>query len=194
MVPLFREGHQEAFLALFVLQRHHGLFDVVVVGLELLFEVRSLVVEAGEREADAFEFALALDAAAMLGADVDGDLVEEVLVMVVAGEAAELFKVEDVFEGGAFEFGVGHGGDVDDGGGFRVDASAAGGGGQLVVDEGGPAVFVFHSDGLHHDFHEVCSRLHANDVQYAAFGLHEEGLGFSVGVYGVLLASNVAGS
>ncbi len=90
VVPLLGEGHEEAFLALFVLERHHGLFDVVVVGLELLFEVGRLIVEAGQRETDAFELALTLDAAAVLGADVDGDFVEEVLVVVVPGEAAKL--------------------------------------------------------------------------------------------------------
>ena len=108
MVPLFGEGHEEAFLAFFVLQGDHGLLDVVVVGFELLVEIDGLVRETGEGEADAFEFAGALDAAAMLGADVDGDGVEEVLVVVVAGEAAGLFEVEDVFEGGAFELRVVH--------------------------------------------------------------------------------------
>ena len=108
VVPLFGEGHEEAFLALFVLQRHHGLLDVVVVGFELLVEVDGLVGEAGEGEADAFEFAGALDAPPVLGADVDGDGVEQVLVVVVSGEAAGLFEQEDVFERGAFELRVAH--------------------------------------------------------------------------------------
>lgn len=108
VVPLLGEGHEEALLALFVLQRDHGLLDVVVVGLELAFEVGGLVVEAGEGEFDGFELARAGDAAAMFGADVDGDSVEEVLVVVVAREAAVLrLEAEDVFEGGAFEVGVG---------------------------------------------------------------------------------------
>lgn len=106
VVPLLGEGHEEAFLALFVLQRDHGLFDVVVVRLKLLFEVGGLVVEPGQGEADALEFALALDAAAMLGADVDGDFVKDVLVVVVAGEMADTLETKDVFECGAFEFGV----------------------------------------------------------------------------------------
>ena len=113
VVPLLGEGHEEAFLALFVLQRHHRLLDVVVVRLELAFEVRGLVVETREREFDALEFALALHSAAVLGADVDGDGVEEVLVVVVPREAAVLFEAQDVLEGGAFEFCVRHGGDVD---------------------------------------------------------------------------------
>ena len=180
VIPLFGEGHEEAFLALFVLQRHHGLFDVIVVGFELALEVRGLVVQSRQCESYALEFALALDAAAVLGADVDGDVVEEVLVVVAAAEAAEPFKLDDVFEGGAFEFGVGHGGYVDDGGGFRVGASPAGGGRELVVDKGGPSVFVFHGDRLDHDFHEIGARLDADYVQNAAFGFHEERLGFCV--------------
>lgn len=180
VVPLFREGHEEAFLAFFVLERHHCLFDVVVVGLELLFEVRGLVVEAGEGEANAFEFALALDAPAVLGADVDCDFVEDVLVVVVAGEVADPFEAEDVFERDAFEFGVGHGGDVDEGSRFGVGASAAGGGGELVTDESGPAVFVFYGDGLDHDFHQIGAGLYTDDVENAAFRLHEKRLGFSI--------------
>ena len=182
VVPLLGEGHEEAFLALFVLERHHCLLDVVVVGFELLFEVAGLVVEAGEGQTDTFEFALALDAAAVFGADVDRDFVEDVLVMVVAGEVAGLFEVEDVFEGGAFEFGVGHGGNVDEGGGFRVGASAARGGRQFVVDERGPAVFVVHGDGFDHNFHEARSGLYADDVEDAAFRFHEQRLGFSIGI------------
>ena len=84
------------------------MFDVVVIGFELLVEVDGLVSEAGEGEADALEFALALDAPAVFGADVDCDGVEEVLVVVVAGETGGLLKTENVFEGGTFEFGVGH--------------------------------------------------------------------------------------
>lgn len=157
VIPLLGEGHQEALLALFVLERHHRLFDIVVVCLELLFEVGGLVVESGEGEADALEFALALDAAPVFGADVDGDLVEDVLVVVVPRQVARLLEAKDVLEGGAFEFGVGEGCDVDERGGLRVGASGAAGGGrgQLIVDEGGPAVFVFHGDGFDHDFHQV---------------------------------------
>lgn len=180
VVPLFGEGHEEAFLALFVLEGHHGLFDVVVVGLELLFEVGGLVVEAGEGKADAFEFALALDAPPVFGADVDSDFVEDVLVVVSASEVAGLFKAEDVFERSAFEFGVGHGGNVDERGGFRVGASAAGGGGELVTDESSPAIFVFYGYGLDHDFHQVRARLYTDDIENAAFGLHEKCFGFSV--------------
>lgn len=182
VVPLFGEGHEEAFLALFVLERHHGLFDVVVVCLELLFQVGRLIVEAGERETDAFELALTLDTAAMLGADVDGDFVEEVLVVVVTSEAADLLQPKDVFECGAFELGVGKGGEVDDGSGFGVGASSARVGGEFIVHNIGPAIFVLNGDGFDHDFHEVGTRLDPNDVKDATFRLHEERFGFSVGI------------
>lgn len=125
VVPLFGEGHQEPFLALLVLQRHHGLLNVVVVCLELLFEVDGLVVETGEGETDAFELALALDAPAVFGTDVNCDGVEKVLVVVVAGDAAGLLEAENVFKGGTLEFGVGHGGDVDDGVGVGISTSFA---------------------------------------------------------------------
>lgn len=185
VVPLLGEGHEEAFLALFVLQRDHRLLDIVVIGLELAFEVSGLVVEAGEGEPDGFELAGAGDAAAVLGADVDGDGVEEVLVVVVAREAAVLrLEAEDVFEGGAFEVGVGERGEVDEWvGGFRV-SSAGVGAGKLITDKGFPAVFVFRRDWFDHDFEEVGARLHADDVENAAFGFGEEGFGISVGVFG----------
>ena len=97
VVPLLGEGHEEAFLALFVLQRYHCLLDVIVVGLELAFQVDGLVVQPGEGKADGFEFPLPLHAAAVFRADVDCDGVQEVLVVVVAGEAADVFQAEDVF-------------------------------------------------------------------------------------------------
>lgn len=108
MIPLFGEGHQEAFFAFFVLQSHHCLLDVVVVGLELLLEVGGLVIEACKGKADTFELTLALDTAAMFGSDVNGDGVEKVLIIVVAREPACLFEAKNVFEGSALEFGVGH--------------------------------------------------------------------------------------
>ncbi|KAL8954442.1 MAG: hypothetical protein Q9193_007244, partial [Seirophora villosa] len=188
VVPLLGEGHEEALLALFVLQRHHGLLDVVVVRLELLLQVRGLVVEAREREADPFELALPLDAPPVLGADVDGDFVEEVLVVIVAGEVAYLLEAENVFESGAFEFGVGKGGHVDDRGGFGVGATAARGGGEFVIDERRPAIFVFHGDGFDHDFHEIGAGLHTDDVEDAAFRFHEERLGFGIRIWMLRLA------
>ncbi len=172
VVPLLGEGHEEALLALFVLQRDHRLLDVVVVGLELAFEVGGLVVEAGEGELDGFELAGAGDAAAVLGADVDGDGVEEVLVVVVAREAAVLrLEAEDVFEGGAFEVGVGERGEVDERV-FRVGGAGMGAR-EFIADEGFPAVFVFGRDGFDHDFEEISARLHADDVEDAAFDVHE---------------------
>lgn len=39
VVPLFSKRHEKSFLALFVLQGDHGLFDVIVVCLELLLEI-----------------------------------------------------------------------------------------------------------------------------------------------------------
>ena len=45
MLPLFAKGHDEAPLSLFVLQCHHGLFDVVVVCLELLLQIDCLLVK-----------------------------------------------------------------------------------------------------------------------------------------------------
>ncbi len=198
VVPLLGEGHEEALLALFVLQRDHRLLDVVVVGLELAFEVGGLVVEAGEGELDGFELAGAGDAAAVLGADVDGDGVEEVLVVVVAREAAVLrLEAEDVFEGGAFEVGVGERGEVDERV-FRVGGAGMGAR-EFIADEGFPAVFVFGRDGFDHDFEEISARLHADDVEDAAFGFGEEGYGLSVGVFsfvefGVQSEANLGGA
>ena len=182
VVPLLGEGHEEAFLALLVLQRDHGLLDVVVVGLELLVEVEGLVGEAGEGQADAFEFARALDAPPVLGADVDGDGVEEVLVVVVPGQSARLFELEDVFERGALQLRVAHRGDVDQRVGFGVGAAFAAAGGELVSDEIVPAHVFFRVDRLDHDFHEVGAGLDADDVEDAALGFHEEGLHFGIGV------------
>ena len=182
VVPLFGEGHQEPLFALFVLQRDHGLFDVVVVRLELLFEVGGLVVEAGKGEANALELPLTLDAAAVFGTDVDGDFVKKVLIMVVTGKAADLLEPKDVLEGGTFELGVGKGGQVDDGSGFGVGTSSMRVGREFIVNNNGPTVFVFHGDWLHHDFHEIGARLYPDDVEDATFRLHEERFGFSVGI------------
>lgn len=118
----------------------------------------------------------------MLGADINCDGVEEVLVVVVAGEAAGVFEAEDVFEGGAFELCVGHGGDVEEGrgGGFGVGAAFAGGGGELVVHERVPAVFVFGEDGLDHYFEKVGAGLDADNVEDATFGFGEESFNFGI--------------
>ena len=182
VVPLLGEGHQEAFFALFVLQRDHGLLDVVVVRFQLAFEVCGLVVEAAECEFDGFEFFLSLDSSAVFGADVDCDGVEEVLVVVVPGETAVLFEAEDVFEGGAFQFCVGHGGDVDQGVGFGVCRVFMRGGGEFVADERIPAIFIFHGDWFDHDLHQIAARFNADYVQDAAFGLGEQSLNFGVGI------------
>lgn len=123
MVPLFGEGHQKAFLALLVLESHHCLFNVVVVGLQLLLEVDSLVIEAGEGKANPFEFALALDSSTVFGTNVNCDGVEKVLVVVVTCYTIASLKLEYVFEGCALEFGVGHRCDVDEGIRFGVGAT-----------------------------------------------------------------------
>lgn len=123
MIPLFGEGHQKALLALFVLESHHSLFNVVVVGLQLLLEVDSLVVEASEGKANSFEFALALDASAVFGTDVNRDGVEKVLVVVVTCYTIASLKLEYVFEGSALEFGVGHCCDIDECISFGVGAA-----------------------------------------------------------------------
>lgn len=190
VVPLLGEGHEKTLLALFVLQRHHCLLDVVVVRLELLLQVRGLVVETREREADPFELALPLDTSPVLRTDVDGEFVEKVLVVVVPRKVSNALKPENVFERGAFELRVGEGGHVDDGGGFGVGATAAGGGGEFVVDKGRPAVFIFNGDGFNHDFHEVRARLDTDDVEDAAFRFHEERLGFSIGILMFRLAES----
>ena len=93
-----------------------------------------------------------------------------------------LFEPEDVLESGALEFCVGHGGDVDQGGGFGVGASFAAAGGELVADEGVPPVFVLHCYGLDHDLHQVRAILHADDVEDAAFCFSEKSFDFSIGI------------
>ena len=68
-----------------------------------------------------------------------------------------MLELEDVFEGGALELGVGEGGEVDEGifGGVGR-AFALGGGsarGELGGDDVGPAGFVVVSDRFDHNFH-----------------------------------------
>lgn len=123
MVPLLGERHQEAFLAFLVLESHHGLLDVVVVRFELLFQIRRLVSEASERKTDSLEFFVTLNASTMFGAYVDCDSIQQILVVVVAGETAILLEVEDVLESGALELGITHRDNVRDGTGFRVSAT-----------------------------------------------------------------------
>lgn len=106
VIPLFGERHEEALFAFLILQCHHCLLNVVVVCFELLFEIGGLVVKAHEGESNALEFALALDAAAVLGTDVNCDRVKEVLVMIMACETVAFFESKDVFEGCALEFRV----------------------------------------------------------------------------------------
>ena len=180
VVPLLGEGHEEAFLALFVLEGHHGLLDVVVIRLELALKIDGLVIEAGQGQTYGLKLALALDSAPVLGADVDSDGVEEILVVVMPSEAADLFKAKYVLEGGAFEFRVRHRGQVHHGVCFGVGTLPAAAGGELVTDEDLPAVFILHRDGLDHDVHQVAASLDTNYVQDAPFGLHEERLHISI--------------
>ena len=100
----------------------------------------------------------------MFGPDVYRDGVEEVLIVVVTGDAAGLFETEDVFESGPLEFRIGHGGDVDDGIGVRVSASFATSGGELLTNQVFPPVLVFHGDWFDHNFHEVGSRLNSDNI------------------------------
>lgn len=157
MVPLFSKRHQESFLALFVLQGDHGLLDVIIICLELLLQVQGLIVETRERKTYALELTLALNASPMFGTDVNCDGIEEILIVVVAGDAAGLLEAEDVFESGALQFGVGHGCNVDDGVGIRVSTSFAATGGELLPNEVFPPVLVLHGNRFDHDLHEVGS-------------------------------------
>ena len=122
VIPLLSEWHEEAFLAFLVLQCYHGLLNVVVVGFKLLFQVCGLIIETSKGEANSLELTLTLDAAAVLGPDIYCNFVKEILIVVMASKAAKLFKAENVFEGDAFELGIGHRGDIDEGVGFRVSA------------------------------------------------------------------------
>lgn len=134
----------------------------------------------------------------MLSANIDGNGVEEILVMVMSRKTAEAFELEDVFKGGAFELGVGEGGEVDEGvfGGVG-GAFALGGGGagrEFGRDDLGPARFVVVGNGLDHDFHEVGAGLHADDIKDTAFRFSKKGFDFGFGVWvGVLsMRTNVA--
>lgn len=159
------------------------MLDVVIVCLELLLEIQSLIVETGECQTYAFELTLALHPSSMFGADVYRDGVEEVLIVVVAGDAASLFETEDVFESGALEFRVGHGGDVDDGVRVRVSTPFAATGRELLTNEVFPSVLVFHGDWFDHDFHQVGSRLNPNDEKDTTLSLRKEGFHLSLRIY-----------
>ena len=98
VVVLAGEGEEELLLALLRLQRYHGLLDIVVVRLELLFEEMCFLVQGGERVAHAFHFASTLHAAAVLGTDVDRDRVEQVLVVVVRRDATGALKLDHVLQ------------------------------------------------------------------------------------------------
>ena len=123
MVPLLGKRHQEALLAFLVLESHHGLLDVVIIGFELLFEICGLVPKAGEGKVDSLEFFVTLDPSAMFGAYVNCNSIKQILVVVVAGETAILLEVEDVFKSSALELCIAHGGNVGDGAGFSVCAT-----------------------------------------------------------------------
>jgi hypothetical protein len=98
VVVLACEREEELLLALLRLQRYHGLLDVVVVALELLLEEVRLLVERGECGAYALHLACALHASSVFGADVDCDGVEQVLVVVVWGDAAGALKLDHVLQ------------------------------------------------------------------------------------------------
>ena len=85
------------------------------------------VLQHAERVADAVELAGAGDAAAVLGADVDCDRVEQVLVVVVFRQAAHALEGDDVLEAGAFELRVGHRGEVEERGGTVCVGTAGAG-------------------------------------------------------------------
>lgn len=187
VVPLLGEGHEEALLALFVLERHHCLLDVIVIRLELALEPDALLIQSLKRKSHTFNFPLALNSPPVLGADIDCDGIEQVLVVIMPCKTAEVFKLEYIFKSGAFEFGVGERSEVDKGvfrgvGGAFTDGGG-GAGGEFCCDDVGPAGFVVGGDGLDHDFHEGGAGLNADDVEDASFGFGEEGFDCGVGVW-----------
>lgn len=106
VVVLAGKGQEELLLALLGLQRDHGLFNVVVVGFELRLKEMRLLVEGSQRSAHAFQFLGALDTSSVLGADVDGDGVEEVLVVVRVRDAAGALKLNHVLQAVLFQCSV----------------------------------------------------------------------------------------
>ena len=182
MVPLLRKGHEKSLFAFFVLQRDHGLLDVVIVRFELLLEIRRLIVQAGKSQTNAFQLPLALDPATVFGPDIDRDRVQEVLVMVVAAQTAGLLQTKDILQGGPFKLGIGHGGNIGEGIGFGVCAPLTIVGRELISDECIPSIFIFYRDGFDHDLHEICTRLNPNDVQNASLRLGEKCSELSIGV------------
>jgi hypothetical protein len=106
VVVLAGEGEKELLLALFGLQRYHGLLDIVVVRLELLLEEVGFLVQRSERRAHAFHLTRALHPAPVLGADVDCDRVEQVLVVVVGRDAACALELDHVFQTVLLESGI----------------------------------------------------------------------------------------
>lgn len=62
-------------LPLVLLERGHGLLDVIIVALSLLFEVFGFLVKIAERQSYAFELSLSLDTAPTLGSDIQRNCV-----------------------------------------------------------------------------------------------------------------------
>ena len=86
------------YVPLLVLQRGHGLFDIIIVALSLLLQILCLLVKIAECLTDTLEFSLSLDPSPALGADIQRDGVEDVLVVVLLGDAAHLLQSENVLE------------------------------------------------------------------------------------------------
>ncbi len=87
-------------------QCQHSLLNVVIVRFELPFEVHSLLVQASECDLHIFELTLSLQSAPMLGSNVHGDGIEEVLKGILLTKSADLGEVANVLEGAAFQFWV----------------------------------------------------------------------------------------
>lgn len=96
VVVLAGEGEEELLLALLGLQSHHGLFNVVVVTLQLRFQEMCLLVQSSECSSYTLQLFSTLDAAAVLRPDVDCDSIEKILVVVRVGDAACALELHHV--------------------------------------------------------------------------------------------------
>lgn len=174
VIPLLGEWHQESLLSLLVLQRDHGLFNVVVVGFELLIQVEGLVVKAGRSQPCTFQLSLSLDSSAVFGPDVNSDGIQEILVVVVPSDLAVLLEKKDILKSGALELRVAHRSDVDQGAGFTVGTSSRIIRVQLLSYQHLPPLFIFVARRLDHDIHQVGTGLDSDDVENAPLSFHKQ--------------------
>lgn len=174
MVPLLGEGHDESLLAFLALEGDHGLLDIIIVCLELLFKIHGLLVQPGKSRAHAFQFSLPLDSSAMFRSDVHCYRVQQVLIVVSPRQSSHSFQLEDVLQGNAFQVAVAQRADVNVSAGLSICATFSAFRPEFVLDKRFPAILVFHRHWSDKNIKEICTGLDTNYVQHASFCFREE--------------------